>query len=175
MRVKFFAIPALDPAGGEAELNAFLAQHHISSIDRELVTTSQGVFWMLAVTYVDSASRVQSASRAARDKTDYKEVLTPEDFQVYAELRRLRKELAEREGVPLYALFSNKQLAAMAQQRTASLEELRRIEGVGEARTQKYGKAFLAAIGKLGPPEAPAKDSKQDSKEGDAPDRDSPR
>ena len=59
MRVKFFVVPGLDPAGAEAEVNALLARHRIVSIDRELVARSEGIFWLLAITYVESMIRRQ--------------------------------------------------------------------------------------------------------------------
>ena len=49
MRMKFFAVPASDPVQAEAELNQFLAQHRVMSLDRQLVTDRTGSFWALAV------------------------------------------------------------------------------------------------------------------------------
>ncbi len=146
MRVKFFAVPALDPGYVESEVNAFIAQHRTASIDRELVNTSQGVYWCLAITYLESTSASPAAKTGGREKIDYKLVLEPGDFQVFVELRRLRKALAERDGVPLYVLFSNKQLATMARERPLNPEALRGIEGVGDARIAKYGDAFLEKV-----------------------------
>jgi len=44
---------------------------------------------------------------------------------------------------PSYAVFTNEQLAEMVQRRVASAAALREISGVGEARIEKYGAAFL--------------------------------
>ena len=44
----------------------------------------------------------------------------------------MRKELAEKEGVPAYALFTNEQLAEMVQRRVGSLTAMKEIEGVGD-------------------------------------------
>lgn len=62
---------------------------------------------------------------------------------MFARLRALRKTLAEQEGVPAYALFTNEQLAGMVQRRVRTVGDLREIDGVGEARVEKYGGAFL--------------------------------
>jgi hypothetical protein len=56
-----------------------------------------------------------AAARAGR--VDYREVLSPPEFAVYDRLRTLRKELAQAEGLPPYAVFSNEQLAAFVQRR----------------------------------------------------------
>ena len=59
-----------------------------------------------------------------RAKVDYKTVLNERDFAAFAELRNLRKELSEKEGVPPYALFTNEQLAAMVTQQVSSKEAM---------------------------------------------------
>ena len=77
---------------------------------------------------------------------DYKEVLSPEDFVIFARLREMRKELARTEQVPAYAIFTNEQLAEMAKLRPVSKNGLSRIVGVGESRIQKYGAQFLKIL-----------------------------
>jgi superfamily II DNA helicase RecQ len=65
---------------------------------------------------------------------------------VFARIRTLRKELAEGEGVPPYALFTNEQLAEMVQRRVQTAAALREIAGVGEARVEKYGQPLLRLL-----------------------------
>ncbi len=73
-------------------------------------------------------------------------MLNEQDFALFAKLRDLRKTLAEQEGVPAYALFTNEQLARMVQQRVTSKAALAEIEGVGASRLEKYGDAFLQLL-----------------------------
>ena len=73
-------------------------------------------------------------------------MLSDADFAVFAKLREARKTLAEAEGVPAYAVFTNEQLAAMVQQGARSTGGLRAIDGIGEARATKYGEPFLAVL-----------------------------
>ncbi len=166
MRVKFFAVPALDPGDAEAAVNSFVAQHRVTSIDRELVSERSGSYWSLCVTYIEGAA--SGAASPKKGKVDYREVLPPEDFEVYAELRRLRKELAERDGVPLYGVFTNEQMASMVRQRVRNRQELNALAGVGPSKVAKYGAVFLERLAAL---QAAAADSEV----GDAPDGDSPR
>lgn len=63
-------------------------------------------------------------------------------FLAFARLRALRKERAEAEGVPAYALFTNEQLADMVRRRVTSAAVLQDIPGIGEARVEKS--AFAA-------------------------------
>ncbi len=165
MRVKVFAIPALDPADAEREVNSFLAEHRVTSIDRQLVSDGSGTYWALCVSYVEGASR--GAPAAKKGKIDYREVLPPEEFKVYAELRRLRKELAERDGVPLYAVFTNEHLAAMVRQRIRTVQDLGRLPGVGPAKIAKYGAAFLERLAAAQTPSAGGE--VRDAPDGDPP------
>jgi len=65
---------------------------------------------------------------------------------LFDRLRRKRKELADQQGVPSYVIFHDKTLAAMAAQRPATREALLAISGVGLAKLERYGEAFLAEI-----------------------------
>lgn len=85
-------------------------------------------------------------------KVDYREVLSEADFKLFARLRTLRKELAEHEGVPAYALFTNEQLAAMVARRVRTPAELGAIPGVGAARVEKYASRFLELLGQADDP-----------------------
>ncbi len=148
MRVKFFAVPALDSTEAEAAVNSFLAGQRVTSIDRQLVSDRSGSYWALCVTYVEGGSGRSKAPK--KGKIDYREVLPPDEFEVYAELRRLRKELAERDGVPLYAIFTNEQMAAMVQQKIDTSQDLGRLAGVGPSKIAKYGQAFLERLREIG-------------------------
>ena len=85
-------------------------------------------------------------ARSRRESIDYKEVLDPETFALYAALRACRKELAEKEAVPPYAILTNEQLADVARRRCRTTAELEAVEGVGPGRVRKYGEALLAVI-----------------------------
>jgi len=143
MRVKFFAVPAADPGAVEQEVNRFLGGHRVLSIDRELVAESSGAFWALCITYLQGP---ESAAKPKRGKIDYREVLPEAEFSIFAKLRSLRKSLAAEEAVPAYALFTNEQLATMVRQRIRTAQQLSEIPGVGQARVEKYGPAFLEVL-----------------------------
>jgi ATP-dependent DNA helicase RecQ len=65
---------------------------------------------------------------------------------LFERLRARRKELADQQGVPPYVIFHDKTLAAMAVHRPATRAAMLRISGVGEAKLERYGKAFLEVI-----------------------------
>ena len=84
--------------------------------------------------------------RFMADGAQLVEVLPAAEFAVFAKLRALRKELSEPEGLPAFALFTNEQLADMVRHRVSSHEDLKGINGVGQARVEKYGDAFLRIL-----------------------------
>jgi ATP-dependent DNA helicase RecQ len=66
--------------------------------------------------------------------------------RLFARLRTLRKELADRQGVPAYIVFGDATLREMAARRPGSEGELLAVNGIGEAKLKRYGGAFLEAI-----------------------------
>ena len=148
MQIKFFTIPINDESQAEEDLNRFLRSKKILSLERKFVDDGQNSLWSICVSYHDGGSRPQVPKRG---KVDYREVLNEADFAVFAKLRDLRKQLAEKEGVPAYALFTNEQLAETVRSRVKTAADLKKIDGVGEARVQKYGKIFLQLLNEILP------------------------
>ena len=150
MQVKFFQIPSVGCEAVEAEMNAFLRSHRILKVERELVQRETSPCWAVCVEYMDGAvasgSSSRSGPRGGDKKVDYKELLSEADFSLFLILRDLRKSLAEIEGVPIYAIFTNEQLAKLAQARAQSQADLEKIEGVGNAKIEKYGRRVLDTI-----------------------------
>lgn len=141
MSFKFFVVPVNQPERGERELNEFLASHRVLAVDRRFVDRGENSCWAFCVDYQDSIG----SSELSRKKTriDYKEVLSPEEFPSFVQLRELRTQLAQSEAVPVYTIFTNEQLAAMVQKDVRTKDDLQSIPGIGEARIAKYGEAFL--------------------------------
>ena len=65
---------------------------------------------------------------------------------LFEHLRKLRLQIAREEGVAAYIIFTDRTLIAMARERPLGLDEMRRIEGVGERKLAQYGEAFVDAI-----------------------------
>lgn len=150
MPMKFFAIPALDPSGAEEELNRFLRGHRTVSLTRQLVTAEVRAVWCVAIEYLDGVpQRIDAATGAdpgRKNRVDYKDVLNPADFALFSKLREVRKQLAEADGLPVYAVFTNEQMAQVAQLRPRTPSALQAIEGIGEAKTARYGARLLEVV-----------------------------
>ena len=104
MYYKIFNIPIPDSESELERMNKFLGGVRVISAHRELVTTGGFSCWSFVIEYF----RQNEANTIGRkNKVDYKEVLSEEDFAVYSSLRDIRKALADEEGVPVYTIFTN--------------------------------------------------------------------
>jgi ATP-dependent DNA helicase RecQ len=68
------------------------------------------------------------------------------DERLLKQLKDLRKTQAKKLGVPPFVVFQDPSLEDMALKYPISMEELININGVGEGKAKKYGKAFLDFI-----------------------------
>lgn len=66
--------------------------------------------------------------------------------KLFEYLRALRKEIALRDHIPPYVVFSDATLKDMCAVLPRSREEMLLVKGIGEHKLQKYGEAFLACI-----------------------------
>jgi superfamily II DNA helicase RecQ len=148
MAFRFFTIPINDPGTAATELNGFLRSHKVLSVDRRWVEQGAASFWSFCIDFLEAAANGKAPERAfgSRAKIDYKEVLKPEEFAVFARLRELRKEMAQAEAVPVYTIFTNEQPAQMVRSRATTKAALEKVAGVGDARIEKYGTRFLEVL-----------------------------
>ncbi len=142
MKIRIFTIPIHGDPSLEHELNSFLSGHRIVSVEKRFVDAGLDSAWTFCVTWTEMSEKAP----VRKGKIDYKEVLSEQDFKMYAVLRALRKDMAEKEGVPAYALFTNEQLAEMVRQQVKSKAQLGKIKGIGSTRVEKYGDPFLKLI-----------------------------
>ena len=70
----------------------------------------------------------------------------PHDETLFEDLRRLRRRLADEQGVPPYVVFGDATLIEMAARKPRDAQELLEIGGVGQVKLERYGSAFLEII-----------------------------
>ncbi|HEY0018353.1 MAG TPA: RecQ family ATP-dependent DNA helicase [Longimicrobium sp.] len=71
---------------------------------------------------------------------------TAEQREVYGRLRVLRSQLAKEQELPAYCVFADKTLVELAKRHPTSKDEMRRVPGIGPAKIEKYGDAFLELL-----------------------------
>ena len=74
------------------------------------------------------------------------ELAQGEDAALFRELRKLRKQLAEDEGIPPYVVFNDATLLELAQFKPTNDDEMLMINGVGYRKLERFGEAFLECI-----------------------------
>ena len=99
--------------------------------------------------YMKCARKQAKAPRAAggRQAAQAASALeTDAQRELFERLRRLRKRLADEEGVPPYIVFSDAALRSMCTVMPRTEDELLAVSGVGPAKLKRYGEAFLSEI-----------------------------
>ena len=68
------------------------------------------------------------------------------DMELIEQLKALRGAMARAANQPAYVIFPDRTLIEMARARPKTLDDLAAVHGIGAAKLQKYGAAFLAVI-----------------------------
>ena len=82
--------------------------------------------------------KAQKTIKNATQKTN----LSESEFKIFDELRAIRKNLAQRDNVPSFVIFSDASLLDMAKKQPKSFEEFGDISGVGAHKQKKYWADF---------------------------------
>jgi len=91
--------------------------------------------------------QLTTVQKVNTDKTEIKEAKSKTAANsLFETLRKLRYEISKEENVPAYVIFSDAALRQMEKERPMSDSELLAIDGVGKAKLEKYGDAFIKVI-----------------------------
>ena len=93
-----------------------------------------------------TSGRLPSARKRATHVHSTAGPISDEQEALFQTLRELRRDLADRQGVPAYIVFSDKVLREMAALRPRTSLDLLGVSGVGPAKLERYGEAFLEAL-----------------------------
>lgn len=147
MQYAIYTIPLVDGSEWVEKLNKFLRSHRIISIDKEMIRFSDTAYWSFCIQYIPMNGIGQSQFNAERrEKTDYKNLLSEEQFAFFCKLRLCRKQIAEEDAVPAYAVFTDAELAALAQNQPMGISSMYSIPGIGKKKVEKYGDWLLRML-----------------------------
>ena len=113
---------------------------------RNLVLTTVGVKVLKGDMSVDIRSDRLVVKQKSVETSNEPVQTVDFDQKLFEILRELRKELADRDSVPAYIVFSDKTLKEMSVKRPVSKSQMLKINGVGEVKFERYGKIFLEKI-----------------------------
>ncbi|WP_195575922.1 DNA helicase RecQ [Paenibacillus sp. 1001270B_150601_E10] len=71
------------------------------------------------------------------------------DETLFEQLRVLRRQLADKEGVPPYIVFNDSTLRELTEKRPTTEADFLKVKGVGEAKIRKFGEPFLTLFREL--------------------------
>ncbi len=143
MQVKIFTIPILHSEDATEELNHFLRANKVVEVKKSVVQVDDSAYWTFCISYLP---QMANADYQKGVKIDYKEVLGKEEFARFSEMRKLRKQIAEREAVPAYAVFTDAELAELAKIKDLGEKGMLDVVSIGKKKAEKYGHYFLTLI-----------------------------
>ncbi|BEV72841.1 MULTISPECIES: DNA helicase RecQ [unclassified Paludibacterium] len=87
--------------------------------------------------------------RSSRSQTD-RWLRTEREERLWQALRRWRKEVADEHNVPAYAVFSDRTLRQLVEEKPQNRSQLARVYGVGELKLARYGDNLLNLMRQIG-------------------------
>lgn len=149
MKHKIFKIPLENPDPATDTMNSFCSQRAVESIERHFVANGDDSFWTFCIKWNDGHSIGQNKPLKSHKKAsiDYQQYFDdPDNFALFDELRKLRNSLAEQGGFPSYTIFTNAQLAELVEENITTKTELKKMEGFGKTKFDKYADLFIEKI-----------------------------
>jgi len=95
---------------------------------------------------VEAISGRKAKGQRGRSSSAAEVALAPDDQILLAALKDLRRQLATELQQPAYVIFSDRTLLELAVKRPMSLYRLTDIHGIGQAKLERFGQAFLDVV-----------------------------
>jgi len=143
MQIKLFTIPISDSGDFQEELNRFLRSHKILEVENQLISNENGASWCFCVKYIDTPLAYQ---KGGPQKRDYRNELDEKTFAIFSKLREIRKQLANEDAVPAYAVCTDQELADIARLPEINDSGLLSVKGFGEKKLEKYGNRIIEKL-----------------------------
>lgn len=142
----------LSTYGLMAECSEVELRYYIDSLLMlELLKTSSGEYPVLQWTetsrsVIRGEKQVEFRKKVFKDKAKPISIGSAHDARLFEKLRELRLSLARDEGLPPFAIFSDRSLFEMATHYPQNEDDFLSINGVGRIKLQSYGERFMQAI-----------------------------
>ncbi len=108
--------------------------------------TAAGRVWLRSRDSLTLDMRVDQATPRRKPPRESGAVQADYDAGLFEQLRALRRRIADQEGVPAFVVFSDATLRELAAAKPAGPQAMLQVSGVGPAKLERYGEAFLAMI-----------------------------
>lgn len=97
---------------------------------------------------IDLSKYVAPKKKEEKEKAPKVSSKEEADDLLFQALRKLRLQLAKKDNMPAYIVFSDASLQDMAIKKPSTEEEFLQVSGVGQQKLENYGKLFLEEIAK---------------------------
>jgi ATP-dependent DNA helicase RecQ len=101
----------------------------------------------------ETLTLARARAKPVREKRPSARAVKEADEELFHALRRARKSIADRDGIPPFIVFGDAVLAGMAALRPKDQEQLLQVNGVGKRKLERYGEEFLQIIRSFPPEE----------------------
>jgi superfamily II DNA helicase RecQ len=147
LKLKVFTLRFSDSTGGfnDEALQEFIADKEVIEFTEHFFVHERTPYLMVLLAY---RSLSEDGRRRPSPAPDLRRELDDTEKEAFDALKAWRLTRAKLEGIPPYMIASNRQLAKMVRLRAASRAALSAVEGIGEAKSAKYGDEILEILGK---------------------------
>jgi superfamily II DNA helicase RecQ len=139
MPIRIFSLP-FDPSTGlfnDEPLSRFLLSRKLVSMKKEFFTAEGKPYWSVFVEYDEILP--PASPQLPQNLNEWQRMLLQR-------LKEWRKQKAEENGIPVYVIASNTELAGVVLAAPESLEMLKSVRGFGKHKVEKYGQEIIALI-----------------------------
>lgn len=148
MQYEIFTIPVTGGSDVLERMNRFLRGNKVVQVCQKMVEMEGMAYWTFCIQYLP-ASPGMTLGGERKEKIDYKNVLNEEQFALFCRMRACRKQIAEEDAVPAYAVFTNAELAVLAKMDDLNERSMLKVDGIGKKKVEKYGSLFLELMRKM--------------------------
>ena len=113
-------------------------------LEEKYVLLKEGTYSILKLN--EESVKILKGMQKVMLKIEKRELTLCQDEELFKVLRLYRKDKAKLESVKPYILFSDKTLIEIANRKPKNLEELLKIQGIGERKIKNYGRDILNII-----------------------------
>ena len=133
----------------DAALRDFIKDKEIVSCDSTFFSRNGQQYLCMVVAYHVSETEPDVSAETTRKtgKTAaWRSMVSDADMPLFNAMRDWRNERAKKDGIPAYVISNNTELAQIVTEKPRSLNALRAIPGIGQAKAERYGKDILKAL-----------------------------
>ena len=118
-------------------LNRFILNKDVKSYHVEFFESAEDKYWTVLVEY-----DIILEETAENEK----QALSEAEKMLLKRLKEWRKERANKDGIPVFIIATNKELVDIIISAPGTLEALKGIKGFGKAKLSKYGKEIIEIL-----------------------------